>query len=227
MPHSGPCTRGNSRNSDQRGGGGVRQQQAGGAQVGAQRTLRRGEADQRAGHRQQRHAHQGRGGDALRVEQVGHDQEVAQEGHHGAVAVRAHLEQLQAGEQHQQHDARRAAEQRAVLDIHGGERQGRHRQQQPARRQGRAAQANLRAPGVQAEREQGQPPGHAQGVRTCHQDEREQQTGKVAQRHGAHFRGERVGNRHAAEYSASACRQALRCASPLSGASSRPGRRRP
>jgi hypothetical protein len=186
----------------------MREQQTGRAQVGAQRALRRGEADQRAGHGEQRNAHQRRDRHALRVQQVGHDQKIAEERHHGGVAMAARLEQLQAGEHCQQHDARSAAEDRAVLGEDGADRQHGHREQLPARGQGRAGERDLRAPGVQPREQQRQPPGHAQRMRRRDQQQRDDQAAEVARRDGAHLGRERMRLHHAFPCRARACRQA-------------------
>jgi hypothetical protein len=201
-------------------------------------SLRRAEADQRRGEREQRGAHQPRGRDRLRVEEVGDDEEVAEEGGERGVAMGARLEQLEPGEQHQQDDAGTAAEERAVLHPDAEHPHRGDAEHQPARRQRRAVERVPEAPREQAQREHGEPPRRAQRVRRGDQHERGDEPGQVARADGAHGGGEGVRGRgshgaqdagldSAALYSASACSAAPLWLSPRPGGISTPGRRRP
>jgi hypothetical protein len=120
------------------------------------------------------------GGDGLGIEEVGDHQEVAEKRADRRVAVRARLEQLQSGEQHQEQDPGLAAEQRAELDPHAEHRHRGDAEHQPARRQRRAVEREVHAPAVEAQREQRQPPRRAQRVRRDHHRERGDQPGELS-----------------------------------------------
>jgi hypothetical protein len=98
-----------------------------------------GQAGQGGGDHHQRR--QGQPGDLhpLGIEEVGQEQEVAQEDHGQPVARAPHLKQLEGEKQDQQGDARILAEKVAICQKHA-DRSGNHQQvQQPAWRQGGAA----------------------------------------------------------------------------------------
>ena len=207
----------------ERRGRGMREQERGGAQVGARRALRRGEADQRGGEQEHRQSHGRRGRDGLGIQKVGDHQEVAEERGERGVAVGARLEQLQSGEQHEEQDPGLAPEQHAELDPHAEHRHRGDAEDQPARRQRRAVERKIHAPAIEAQREQRQPPRRALRVRRDHQHERRDQPREIAHAHLPLLRSEGVVH----EYKARAWRHAARCTSPRPGAISTPRRRRP
>jgi hypothetical protein len=170
----------------------MREQQRCGAKVRARGALRRAEADERRGQHEHCRRHGERGRHRLRVEEVGDDQEVAEEHRHGGVAVGARFEQLQPREQHQEQDPGLAAEEGAELEPDREHRDRRHAEHQPARRQRSAVDAEVRAPAVQAQREQRQPPGGAHRVRGDDQEKRREQPGHLAQAERAMLRCQRV-----------------------------------
>ena len=174
------------------GGHGVREQQPSGAQVRARRPMRRAEADQRRGDRVQRAAHYDRSEHRLRVQEVGDDEEIAEESRYRGVTVAARLEQLEPREQRQQDDPRLAPEEGAILDPDAEHRHGGDAYHQPAGRQRRAIERAVEAPAEQAQRKHGQPPGRAQRVRRDHDQERADQPGEIARADEAHFGGKRV-----------------------------------
>src|SRR5207302_2661766 len=96
----------------------------------------RAEADQRHGDRVQRAAHYDRSEHRLRVQEVGDDEEIAEESRYRGVTVAARLEQLEPGEQREQDDPRLAPEEGAILDPDAEHRHGGDADHQPAGRQG-------------------------------------------------------------------------------------------
>jgi len=172
----------------------LREQHARGAQVGARLAAGGAEADQRRGGGEERRAHQRRGADRLRVEEVGDDEEVGEERGHRRVAVGARLEQLQPGEEHEQQDAGLPAEDGAELDPHAEHRHRSDAEHQPARGQRRALQREIHPPAVEAEREQRQPPRRAQRVRRDDQPERDHEPHQIARGDGPELRSQ--GMRH-------------------------------
>src|SRR5688572_10623593 len=100
------------------------EEQGRGPEVRARRAVGRTEPDERHGDGVERRGHEERGGDRLRIEKVRDDEEIAEEGGRRRIAMRARLEDLEAREQHEEEDARLAAEERAVLEPY---REHRHR----------------------------------------------------------------------------------------------------
>jgi len=208
-------------------GGGVGEKQSRRAEVRPQRTLRCAESHHCRRDHRERNAHRQRCSDVLRVEKIGDDEEVAEKRDRRRVAVCTGLEQFQAGEQEEQHDPGHPAEDRVIFHPYAEHRRRCDEQQHAAPRQRQPADEHQCAHAVQAQRQQRQPPGRAQGMRRRDDRKRQNQAGEVAGRHETDFGRERVRRGHGPSYRASAFRHSARCASPRPGAISAPGRRRP
>ena len=222
-----PLDAGKQHEQHQRGRHRLPEQQPRRAQVGARCAARGGEADQREDAGGDRGAHAERGRDRLRVQEIGDGEEPGQEHDRRRIALVARFEQLQAGEQHQQHDPRRAPEQGAELEPHSEHAERRYRDHQPARWQHARHRDPGRAPEVQGHGERAQPPGRAQRVGRDHDQQPGEQRGEVAPRDRAQLGLKRIAVFHFDSYKASASRHAARCASPRPGGSSVPGSRSP
>ena len=167
---------------------GVREQQPRAAQVGLRRAVRRAEADQRGGEREQRRAHQRGGRDGLGVEEVGDDRGSSRGTPASAASrcVRVSSSFRPANSTSSTMPGP-AAEERAVLQPDAEHADRDDAEHQPARRQRRAVERVPEAPAEQAQREHGEPP-RARAARAARRPARASRSatrGRARRRRGA------------------------------------------
>ena len=160
----------------------------------------------------------------LRIEKVcQHDEEAEEEDDEG-IAPRAQLERLQRHQRDRHRDAGFFAEQRPVRPERQSCGQQQHRDDDPAPRERRVVQCELRAPQQHRGGQQRAPQRqmrHMRQHRPRDHAQQEQRVARVARQVAP------VGEPERQRHSAKASRQLRRCASPCARATSRPGKPRP